>query len=81
VTHPGQLFLIGSTVQIVGQKELKEFLEAQPKGMRHPLKPEQVEYGGMSGKVIEARMYQGGAIAYVLENIPGAWHQALVRSP
>jgi hypothetical protein len=81
VAHPGQRFSIGSIVQIVDRKELSKFLQSQPKNTPHPLRPEQVEHGGVSGKITQALMYQGGAIAYVLEGLPGAWYQALVRDP
>jgi hypothetical protein len=79
--HPGQKFTIGSIVQIVDRQALSNFLQSQPKKPPHPLLPEQLEHAGTSGRITQALMYQGGAIAYVLEGLPGAWYQTLVHAP
>jgi hypothetical protein len=66
-------FEVGTDVRIAGRAFLQEFLEA---GQYHnELEPEQLEYADRIAKVKEVRFFHGGDEIYVLEGIPGVWHE------
>ena len=64
----------GLTVRVAPRSALEAFLRPTWK-LHHPLLPEQLEYGGLTGKVLWTAMYHGGDVLYELEGIPGIWHE------
>lgn len=73
-------FPVGTRVQVAERAQLERFHAAWHD--HHPLAPEQLEYAGHSAVVSEAGFYHGGDVLYVLDGIPGIWHEAcLVRAP
>ena len=76
--HPGAKFEAGDMVQIADRLALDQFLQSWK--FHHPLQPEQLEYARKVAKVAQALMYHGGDIMYVLEGVPGIWHQRLVEA-
>lgn len=74
--HPGAKFEAGDMVQIADRLALDQFLQSWK--FHHPLQREQLEYARKVAQVAQALMYHGGDIMYVLEGVPGIWHQRLV---
>ena len=66
-------FPASSRVRIAELKELARF-QADWR-YHHPLQPEQLEYAGQIAMVREVSFYHGGDVRYVLENVPGIWHE------
>ena len=77
--HPGAKFEAGDMVQIADRPGLDEFMRSWK--LHHPLQPEQLECARRVAKVTQAAMYHGGDILYVLEGVPGIWHQRLIEVP
>jgi hypothetical protein len=77
--HPGAKFEPGDVVRIADRKTLDEFLQSWK--LHHPLQKEQLAHAGQIARVTQARMYHGGDILYVLDGVPGIWHQRLVDVP
>ena len=63
----------GSTVRIANRAALEEFLRTWQ--WHHKLQPNQVEHAGKLAKVAKSFMYHGGDVIYVLEHVPGVWHE------
>jgi len=70
-------FPIDTNVQIKSHLELKEFQKSWKK--HHPLNRKQLEFGGRTARVKEVSFYHGGDELYVLEGIPGIWHEHCLR--
>lgn len=66
-------YLVGSRVRIVSQDELAHFKDAWSK--HNPLQEEQLQYGGRTTTVKEVSFYHGGDELYVLDGVPGVWHE------
>jgi hypothetical protein len=64
----------GVTVQIVDRLQLGEFMATWR--YHHPLTNEQLGYGGLTARVKSVSFYHGGDELYVLEGVPGLWHEA-----
>ena len=66
-------FAVGSEGRIAQRGFLEEFLEA---GQYHnELEPEQLDYAGQVAKVKSVEFFHGGDEIYVLEGVPGVWHE------
>ena len=66
-------FEVGSEVRIADRAFLESFLDA---GQYHnELEPEQIEYAGQVAKVKQVTFFHGGDEIYMLEGIPGVWHE------
>lgn len=73
-----EAFPAGSQVLIADKPALEQFLVTWK--FHNPLKPEQLTYAGRSAKVAKVGFYHGGDPLYILEGIPGVWHeQCLAR--
>jgi hypothetical protein len=70
-------YLAGSLVQIATRRELEEFRQSWK--YHHPITEEQLEFAGKIAKVKEVGFYHGGDELYILENIPGIWHEKCLR--
>jgi hypothetical protein len=46
----------------------------------HKLEREQLAFADQTAKVQRISMYHGGDILYELENVPGLWHQHLLKA-
>ena len=64
---------VGSQVRIVDKAKLEEFRKAWK--YHHPLEVQQLRHSGEASVVQEVSFYHGGDELYVLEGIPGIWHE------
>ena len=72
-------FAQGNVVRVADATFLGEFLETWK--YHHPLAPEQLAFAGRTAKVKSSGMYHGGDVLYVLEDVPGIWHEICLREP
>jgi hypothetical protein len=70
-------YSVGTIVRIISQAELRKCAASWKK--HHPLDQNQLEFGGHTAKVKEVSFYHGGDELYVLENIPGIWHECCLK--
>jgi hypothetical protein len=70
------LFAAGSRVRILDRSALEQFLETWK--FHDPLKPEQLAFAGKAAKVASVGFYHGGDQLYVLEGVPGVWHEQCI---
>ncbi len=68
-----EAFPAGSSVRIVDRPMLEQFLQTWK--FHNPLKPEQLAFAGKTEKVANVGFYHGGDALYVLDGIPGIWHE------
>jgi len=68
-----EAFPAGSRVRIVSRPALDAF--AQSWKFHHRLQPEQMACAGTTSTVSKVGFYHGGGSLYVLENLPGIWHE------
>ena len=68
----------GSKVRVVSRGALETFAESWK--YHHKLVPEQMEHAGAAAIVAEVSFYHGGDQLYVLENVPGIWHESCLES-
>jgi hypothetical protein len=68
----------GSTVQIANRAFLENFLETWK--LHNPLNPNQLNYADKSAEVKSVKFYFGGDELYVLEGIPGVWHEQCLNA-
>jgi hypothetical protein len=76
VHYPAK-YSAGTLVRVVSTRELETFLRTWK--LNHPLRREQLQYGGQTARVVRSMVYQGGNILYELDGIPGIWHEACVE--
>ena len=69
----------GSQVKIVSRSALEVFQREWR--LHNPLQDEQLAYADRVVRVTSSAMYHGGDILYVLEGVPGVWHQSCLVSP
>jgi hypothetical protein len=73
-------FLVGATVRIVSRPDLERFRSTWK--YHHPLSVEQLDHAGQLARVVNAYAYHGGDELYVLDGLPGMWHECcLVAVP
>jgi hypothetical protein len=63
---------------VISKAALVEF--ARDWRFHHELQPEQMDYAGAESTVKEVSFYHGGDQLYVLENLPGIWHEPCLES-
>ena len=73
-----EVFQVGTKVRIVSKSKLEDF--ARTWKYHHKLQPEQMEYAGTQSTVKSVGFYHGGDSLYVLEGIPGIWHEACLET-
>lgn len=71
-------FPAGSQVRIADHAVIERFFESWK--LHNPIKPEQLVFAGKSAKVAKVGFYHGGDPLYVLEGIPGVWHEQCLSS-
>jgi len=70
----------GSLVQIADRTLLEQFLANWD--FHNPLTQEQLEFAQKTAKVRKVGFYHGGDPLYVLDGVPGIWHeQCLIGAP
>jgi hypothetical protein len=67
-------FPVGTRVRIKGNETLIQFSRPQWK-FHHPVEEVQMSFAGKLAVVTNAGYYHGGDELYVLEGIPGTWHE------
>lgn len=72
-------FEVGDEVRI----ESSEFLTRFAKEWRfhNPLAPEQLPFAGRVARVRDVGFYHGGDALYVLDGVPGVWHDECLAKP
>ena len=70
-------YSVGSRVRIAPETKLEEFRETWK--YHHRLEEDQLCYAGETSVVKEVSFYHGGDELYVLEGIPGIWHEACLE--
>ena len=66
-------FPAGTLVRVAGIEALQTFQASWR--WHHPLVPEQLRFAGQQARVTEVSYYHGGDELYVLEGLPGIWHE------
>lgn len=68
----------GSVVRIRSLAELERF-RAEWK-LHHPLQVGQLTFAGKTARVKEVSFYHGGDELYVLDGVPGIWHECCLEN-
>src|ERR1700722_14042410 len=68
-----ELFPVGSTVRVALRPDLERFLATWK--FHNPLLAEQLAFAGSCATITEVGVYHGGAGLYVLDSVPGIWHE------
>jgi hypothetical protein len=76
--HDPAKHAMGALVRVAAARDLEEFLLTWK--LHHPLRPEQLHYGGQTARVVRSMMYLGGDVLYELDGIPGIWHEKCVEA-
>ena len=72
-------YAAGSILKIASRKKLEEFRKSRK--LHNPLTPEQLEFAGYIAKVENVGFYEVGDALYILQGIPGIWHEACLENP
>lgn len=70
---------VGSAVRIAEREVLEQFAKAWK--LHNPLRTEQLAFGGREAIVKSVGFYHGGDVLYVLQDVPGVWHEQCLRVP
>jgi len=68
----------GSKVRIADRPVLEQFLKTWK--YHNPLEFEQLAFAGKVTKVEKVGFYHGGEPLYVLDGVPGVWHEQCLAS-
>jgi hypothetical protein len=71
-------FSTGAKVRVISRAALEGF--ARDWEYHHKIRPEQMEYAGATAIVKKVSFYHGGDQLYVLENVPGIWHESCLEA-
>ena len=63
----------GSTVRVAERKILADFVNTWKP--HNPLTTEQLAFAGRESTVKSVGYYHGGDVLYVLQDLPGVWHE------
>jgi hypothetical protein len=66
-------FDVGCEIRILNSEALNQFMRTWQ--YHNPLQPEQVAFAGKTSRVVSIGFYHGGDPLYVLEGVPGVWHE------
>ena len=72
-----ETFPVGTQVQIVERDALEQFQRDWK--LHNPLEHSQLAHAGRFARVAKVGFYHGGDPLYVLEGIPGVWHERCLR--
>jgi hypothetical protein len=73
MTPYSERFPVGSTVRIAERHALEYFRKTWK--LHNPLLPEQLAFGGARATIASVGFYHGGDVRYVLDGVPGVWHE------
>ena len=73
-----ELFPVGSRVRIQPRERVEEFQRTWK--YHHPLVTEQIRFAGQGATVRDVSYYHGGDVLYLLNDIPGTWHEECLSS-
>jgi hypothetical protein len=73
-----ELFPVGSQVRIADGSVLEQFLKTWK--LHNPLSSEQLSFAGKAAKIAKVGFYHGGDPLYVVEGVPGIWHEQCLVS-
>jgi hypothetical protein len=73
-----EAYPVGTDVRIAQRQKLEEF--ASHWRFHHPLTEEQIRYAGQVVRVQNVGYYHGGDVLYVLDGIPGTWHECCLEA-
>jgi hypothetical protein len=71
-------FPVGSQVRIADRPVLEGFLKTWK--YHNPLEFEQLAFAGKVAQVEKVGFYHGGEPLYVLDGVPGVWHEQCLAS-
>lgn len=71
-------FPVGTVVEVAPREQLNDF--ARTWRGHHPLQPTQMAYAAVTTSVVRVFFYHGADELYELENVPGLWHEACLRT-
>jgi len=71
-------FPVGSRVRIADRPVLEDFLKTWK--YHNPLESEQLAFAGKVTQVVKVGFYHGGEPLYVLDGVPGVWHEQCLAS-
>jgi hypothetical protein len=66
-------FVEGSDVRVADRGTLDNFLATWR--LHDPLREEQLQFAGQVARVVSVGYYHGGDVLYLLEAVPGIWHE------
>jgi hypothetical protein len=72
-----ELFSVGQRVRIRASEALVNFQKSWT--LHHPISDEMVSFADTSAVVKSVGFYHGGDVLYVLENVPGTWHEGCLE--
>jgi hypothetical protein len=72
-----ELFPVSQRVRIRETEVLMAFQKSWT--LHHPISDEMVSFAGTSAVVKSVGFYHGGDVLYVLENVPGTWHEGCLE--
>jgi hypothetical protein len=67
----------GTLVRIASRSELDQFRQTWQ--YHHKLQDDQFAYADREARVKQASYYHGGDVLYLLEGVPGYWHECCLR--
>ncbi|MGO9996110.1 MAG: hypothetical protein ACLPTF_26885 [Steroidobacteraceae bacterium] len=67
-------FPVGSSVLIADGDVLEHFRQTWK--LHNPLLPEQLAFAASRATIASIGFYHGGDVLYVLEGLPGVWHES-----
>ncbi len=68
---------VGSFVRIATRSSLEQFRKEWK--YHHPLQEEQLAFANMIALIKKVGFYHGGDELYVLEGVPGIWHEECLK--
>jgi len=73
-----EAYPVGAKVQIASREKLDAFYSDWKN--HNKLMRDQLEYAGRLAEVQAVSYYHGGDVLYQLKNVPGIWHEQLLRA-
>jgi hypothetical protein len=68
-----EAFPAGSVVRAKPRDDLEWFMKKW--AYHNPLKVEQLDFAGRTGRVAKVSFYHGGDVLYTIDGMPGIWHE------
>jgi hypothetical protein len=69
---------VGTEIRIAERQALENFMEGW--NSHNKLQSEHLEYAGRTGTVKSVGFYHGGDELYVIDGIPGIWHECCLEN-